>query len=173
MATPALESNGDRSVADDVSDGSDEWGAAELVIPAEVIQSNNMQPSEASAPLNDDDYWKVKPTVSSKSEIIKESAKLEDDRTGEPMIIVDMTLMDPHIHSRFDPNAVNDSQGASKLRKMIEQDYAKYAKQSPQLVANGTIIPCGSSVWRPALVKLRKDRPGHYFCPIFGPRKKY
>lgn len=153
------------------SDGSDEWGAAELVIPDNLNQSNS-QPSKPIDPLNDDDYWKIQPDDDTpKRDPTNQIQKSQDNSSGEPMIIVDMALMDPNIHSRFDPNAVNDSEGASKLRKTIEQDYAKYAKHSSHLVADGTIIPCGSSVWRPALVKLRKDRPGHYFCPIFGPKK--
>ena len=94
----------------------------------------------------------------------------DDDGGGEPMIIVDITQIDPNIHSKFDRNSVNDPTGASALRKKIEGDYINYAKNNV-LISDGTVIPCGSSVWRGALSRLRDERPGHYFVPIFPPKK--
>ena len=87
------------------------------------------------------------------------------------MIIVDITQIDINIHSKFDRNSVNDSAAASAMRKKIDSDYEKYSRNS-KLVAEGTIIPCGSSVWRDALVRLRDERPGHYFAPIFPSKQK-
>ena len=87
------------------------------------------------------------------------------------MIIVDLTKMTKdQIHSKFDRNAVNDPEAASALRKKIEQDYEQYAKDS-ELLGDGTVIPCGMSVWRGALSRLRDERQGHYFAPIFPPKK--
>ena len=95
------------------------------------------------------------------------SISIEDSRQGEgePMILVDLTqLTDDRIHSRFDRNSVNDPEAVSTWRKTIQ--YEEYSKKS-DLLANGTVIPCGSSVWRAALVRLRDERKGHYFVPIF------
>ncbi|KAL3893916.1 MAG: hypothetical protein SGARI_007902 [Bacillariaceae sp.] len=86
------------------------------------------------------------------------------------MIIVDLTQIDANIHSKFDRNSVSDSAAASALRKKIEGDYDKYAKDAT-LITEGTVIPCGSSVWRGALMRLRDERQGHYFAPIFPPKK--
>lgn len=149
-------------MADDDSVDSDDWGAEELVIPPAAEKTN-------SGDNNDDvgdDYWEVEKTI-------EEDAKPEVKNTveeGQPMIIVDITKMNPEIHSKFDRNSVNKPEEASALRKKIEKNYNDYAFSS-ELLAEGTIIPCGSSVWRDALVRLRDDKPGHYFVPIFPPPK--
>ena len=152
-------------MADDSDSDSDEWGMEELVFPPKPA------PEETGAEPNDggDDFWaaepKEEPISTSNDEIALEKPK------GEPMIIVDITQIDINIHSKFDRNSVNDSAAASAMRKKIESDYEKYSRNS-KLVAEGTIIPCGSSVWRDALVRLRDERPGHYFAPIFPSKQK-
>uniref|UniRef100_A0A7S0UNP6 Uncharacterized protein n=1 Tax=Pseudo-nitzschia delicatissima TaxID=44447 RepID=A0A7S0UNP6_9STRA len=153
-------------MADNDSIDSDEWGAEELVIP---------QDRECSNAENDDrndvgdEYWEIEKTIE-KVEETNESDKLSAE-DGESMIIVDITQLNPDIHSKFDRNSVNKPEEASALRKKIEKSYDEYAF-SNDLLSEGTIIPCGTSVWRDALVRLRDDRPGHYFVPIFAPKAK-
>lgn len=120
---------------------------------------------------DDDDGWQSKLPSHTHESGDKKSDLLPDQASeGEPMIIVDMTeLTNDAINSRFDPNAVNDPEAVKKLRRKIEQDYEKYAKDS-SLVANRTVVPCGSSVWKSALAALRREKVGHYFCPIFPPK---
>jgi hypothetical protein len=86
------------------------------------------------------------------------------------MMIVDITKLDENVHSKFDRNSVNNPDAASAWRKKMEQEYEKFSKDT-QLLENGTVIPCGSSVWRDALVRLRDERKGHYLCPVFSPKK--
>ena len=157
-------------MADDDSVDSDEWGAEELVIPADGGKSDVDNTNNENDIGND--YWEVKKSIQGDlepKESSKESTK-ESAKDGEPMIIVDITNMNPDIHSKFDRNSVNQPEEASKLRKKMEKNYNDYAF-SNDLLSEGTIIPCGSSVWRDALVRLRDDRPGHYFVPIFSPTK--
>ena len=147
---------------------SDEWGAEELVIPqaGERTDADDINDEEK----NDlgDDYWEVEKKI--EEEVVE--TKKSDEKSvegGEPMIIVDITNMNPDIHSKFDRNSVNKPEEASALRKKIEKNYNDYAFSS-ELLSEGTVIPCGTSVWRDALVRLRDDRPGHYFVPIFAPK---
>jgi len=154
-------------MADDDSIDSDEWGAEELVIPPDGQET--AVDKDGSDDENDvgDDYWEVKKRVPQVTETQETNQVSVDD--GEAMIIVDITLINPNIHSKFDRNSVNQPEEASALRKKIEKNYKEYAF-SNKLLSDGAVIPCGTSVWRDALVRLRDDRPGHYFVPIFAPK---
>ena len=170
-------------MADDDSDDSDEWGLEELVIPPKGEKTgggNTGQGTDADGDADvGDDYWEVKKNTgvgakgASKEQEDDSNGgnNNDDDKGGEPMIIVDMTLLNPDIHSKFDRNSVNQPEEASALRKAIEKDYETYAHSSDYL-SEGIVVPCGSSVWRGALVRLRDERPGHYFVPIFRPKTK-
>jgi hypothetical protein len=153
--------------ADD-SDGSDEWGMEELDIK-EVDGTFPQNPSEIDTNLQDDDeaYWEME-LKKDKEEPPKNEPLKKLEIPSQPMIIVDLTKMDPNVHSKHDRNSVNDAEAASTLRKTIEADYSTYAKDASR-IADGTVLPCASSVWRDALVRLRDERPGHYFVPIFPP----
>lgn len=152
-------------MTDDDSD-SDEWGTEELVIPS---QKNNLQ--DESTKNDEDDDWEIKLEKKTSTSEVETSENSKNPGEGEPMIIVDITKIDSNIHSKHDRNSVNDPTGASALRKKIEDDYEAYSK-NPTLLSNGTIIPCGSSVWQTALIRLRNERPGHYFAPLFPSKKK-
>jgi hypothetical protein len=156
----------------DASDSSDEWGMEELDLTKAKISNNNKDDADEDADDNnkDEDYWKVEPTHDNGKEKDDVNPPKPHDE-GSPMIIVDVTKMNPSIHSKHDRNSVNDIEGASKMKKKLEAEYDAHAKDS-DLLADGTVIPCGSSVWRAALVRLRDERPGHYFVPVFPPKKK-
>jgi len=173
----------------DGSDGSDEWGTAELVMPP---PSPSPAPEEGEGTAlagiwrgrsgNDggDRYWAnaapAVETVKNRTSKIRDvkgvSQGEEEEAIGEPMIIVDLTLLsEGAVHSRYDRNSVNDPAAASALRKRIEADYLRYARSEIAMVSDGTVVPCGSSVYRGALARLRDERPGHYFAPVFPPKE--
>ena len=153
---------------------SDDWATEDLPdLPVPSIYEQADATNQQQQLHDDNEGWERKlpppkePTASDQHTAVEE---------GEPMIIVDMTALSeadsslPAIHSKFDANAVNDPEAVKKLRVTIETNYETYAKNA-NLLADGTVIPCGSTVWRPALARLRQARAGHYFCPIFPPKK--
>jgi hypothetical protein len=144
---------------------SDEWGMEELDIPSKLNQVVADKDGGDAKVGDDEDYWKVEPKA-----VPQPQKEAPPAKAGEPMIIIDITQINPEIHSKFDRNSVNDAEASSAMRKKIESNYEKYAKDS-KLLADGTVVPCGSSVWRDALVRLRDERSGHYFVPIFPPQK--
>ena len=176
------------------SDDSDGWGMEELVIPSANNNDTADEVDDDNNKKNDDgtDYWAVDTTSTNNQNDDKDSNNENEaqqkqnnagggsnndndngDGSGEPMIIVDITQINSNIHSKFDRNSVNNPEEASKLRKKIECNYDEYATATAnanELISNGTVIPCGSSVWKDALIQLRNDRPGHYFVPIFKKR---
>ena len=150
-----------------MSESDDDWATEELP-PLPVNKSSEKE--EKSLEDDEDDDWQAKlPPTSSSTDASKESKSAMKE--GEPMLIVDMTqLSNEEIHSRFDPNSVNDPAAVKRLRLQIENQYDKYARDA-SLLADRTVIPCGSSVWKSALAVLRKEKCGNYFCPIFPPKK--
>jgi hypothetical protein len=162
--------------ADQDSSDEDEWGLEELPLPTRSGNTAGFDGNDDNEKV-DDSYWeqevqenKLQINSSLPESLLAEENVEKEEGGGEPMILVDMTaLSEGAIHSKFDRNSVNDAAAVSKLRRSIEEDYTAYAKNG-SLVAEGTVIPCGTSVWREALIQLRDERAGHFFAPIFPPK---
>jgi hypothetical protein len=157
---------------------SDDWDTAGddlVVVPVSTPLAKKNDDGENEHDDNNDDGWTVKLSendTKSGAIVQKDDNNVgeEEAAAGEPMIIVDMTIMDPSIHNKFDKNSVSDPDKASKLRKQIENSYYEMYAKNAELLADGTVIPCGSSVYRQALIRLRREKPGHYYCAIFPPK---
>ena len=151
---------------------SDEWGQEELIIPS-VATAAVVSAYDSAA--NDENYWNVAPQQTTKTSKPVPNKSAQDDRSNsdndQPLLLVDVTQLDDTVHCRFDAHSVNDVAAASAWRRKIEADYDDYARNA-DLVATGTVVPCGAGVWRVALQKLRSERAGHYWCPIFPPKTK-
>lgn len=154
----------------DSDDDSDDWATEDLPpLPKASGASSSDARGVAAEDAEDDMYWEVeKNTQPPTGAEDHQPPKKEQEEEGHPMLLVDMTILsNGEIHSKFDPNAVNDPVAVKKLRNEI--DFATYASDAT-LLANRTVVPCGSTVWRAALVSLRKETSGHYWCPIFPPK---
>ena len=159
---------------DNDDDDSYEWATGDLP-PIPVRRKNDADDKESSN-INDDgddkDWFSdIKPVIRHQAQDTSKKEEESSSEEGHPMILVNLTfLSDGAIHSKFDANSVNDPEAVKQWRRKIEANYHNYANRA-ELLANRTIIPCGSSVWRPALVTLRNEGKGHYYCPIFPPNK--
>jgi hypothetical protein len=166
-------------------DDSDDWAREDLpdlplhLAPIDSKCSTTEQQHHNAADEEGDGEWEQKIIPTTNENIVvpenEGTNNTKSNNTGEPMIIVDMTTLSKilslsEIHCKFDPNSVNDVVAVKALRQQIENDYDTYFKNM-DYISERIIIPCGSSVYRPALIELRKDRPGHYFYPIFPPKK--
>lgn len=171
---------------DESDNDSDDWAKDELPdlpLPLSVVPMppNQSTAHEVKDDGDDDSGWEQKlapPTVNHKNiDVMDDNDRTDNDDiidTGEPIIIVDMTILSQRlslseIHCRFDPNSVNNVIAVKVLRQQIENQYHVYSKNM-DYISERVVIPCGSSVYRPALIELRQERPGHYFYPIFPPK---
>jgi hypothetical protein len=150
---------------------SDEWATAELP-DAAVPQQGPTKKTEIEVVDDDDDKDWSTPLLPCDHKATRKSRShsKQDDNTdgGEPMILVDLTeLTCGAIHSRFDAFSVNDPAAVAAWRH--DNKYVSLAKDT-SLIAKGTVIPCGSSVWRTALSTLKRERPGHFITPVFPPK---
>lgn len=167
------------STMNDDSDDSDDWATEELNFATSNVTTAAAKDEDPPPPPNgwqlkdeiDATDWQTQIAVSSQAQIDSDPKKKSD--SGEPMIVVDMTALTEldtkfgnAIHCRFDAHGVNDPEAVRVLRTKIERDYETFSKDT-DLVASGIVIPCGTSVWKPALSRMRLEKPGHYFCPIF------
>ena len=57
---------------------------------------------------------------------------------------------------------------AREWTRKIEESYNMYTNDA-QLLAEGTVKACGSTVWRDALATLRDETLGQFWCPCFPP----
>ena len=172
---------------DDSDTDSDDWAKGDLPeLPSLPIGSSSSKAASmehhnhqniANEDNDDDDGWEQKLVHRTNDKVVVTKTDQNDVNSdlGEPIIIVDMTTLSQllslsEIHCQFDPNSVNDVVAVKALRHQIESNYDTY-KKNMDFISERIIIPCGSSVYRPALIELRNERPGHYFYPIFPPKK--
>lgn len=155
-----------------MSDELEDWETADLVLP-----TTSLAVTAANEPISQDQSeWvederpplEVATTVgASKSS----AARHEEEREYETMYLVDLTVLsDGKIHNKFDAHSCNDPELKKKWCDKISAAYFEYDKNS-KLISEGVIRHCSERVWRDALISLRNDHPGHFFAPIFRPKK--
>ena len=159
----------------------DEWGTHELILDekSKPLMVADLDSSSKGEDQDEDEYWnsnilnnttEKSHTTTTVSKSKNEDINNEDDEGGELMFLIDVTMIDSTIHSKYDRNSVNNPEAASKLRKHVERNFTQYQNDS-NLIASRAVIPCGTSVWKEALARMRDDKKGHYFLPIFPPKQ--
>ena len=155
-----------------MSDSEDDWDKSsdDLDIPAALAPSSAQPADPAPAPSAapsalDDDWGESLPTPAPIA-----APPPQNPSSDKPMIIVDVSMHTNHaIHNRNDRNSNNDPVAVSKLRAEFEASYESISTSS-DLLASSIVIPCSSGVFPAALQRLRDEKPGHFFLPIFPPK---
>jgi hypothetical protein len=96
----------------------------------------------------------------------KEEAKRMLD--ARPVLLVNLTALDPEVHNTADKHAVSDVARASALRKKIEAAYDTYAGDAA-MKASGTVRASTRGTYVQTLGALRDEERGQYFCACFPP----
>ena len=98
------------------------------------------------------------------------TAKAKEKKTldARPVLLVNLTALDPEVHNRADKHAVSDVARASALRKKIEAAYDTYAGDAAMKVA-GTVRASTRGTYLATLRSLRDEEAGAYFCACFPP----
>mmetsp|Transcript_5016 Transcript_5016/g.12878 ORF Transcript_5016/g.12878 Transcript_5016/m.12878 type:complete len:142 (-) Transcript_5016:441-866(-) len=86
------------------------------------------------------------------------------------VVLVNLTaLSSGEIHNRFDKNSVNDVDAKARLVRRLEGDVNLTSSEN---LATGVVRPCGPSVWREALARLRDAHPGQYWAPVWPKQRQ-
>ena len=89
------------------------------------------------------------------------------ERAGRPpVLLVDLTAIDPGVHNRADKHAVNDPSAASAMRRRIESEYAAFAAEH---ASDGVAVATTRGAHLAKLRSLRDETPGHYWVACFPP----
>jgi len=90
----------------------------------------------------------------------------KSERDALPVLLVDLTAIDPGVHNRADKHAVNDPSAASAMRRRIESEYAAFAAEH---ASDGVAVATTRGAHLAKLRSLRDEMPGHYWVACFPP----
>jgi hypothetical protein len=90
----------------------------------------------------------------------------KSERDALPVLLVDLTAIDPGVHNRADKHAVNDPSAASAMRRRIESEYAAFAAEH---ASDGVAVATTRGAHLAKLRSLRDETPGHYWVAGFPP----
>ena len=90
----------------------------------------------------------------------------KSERDALPVLLVDLTAIDPGVHNRADKHAVNDPSAASAMRRRIESEYAAFAAEH---ASDGVAVATTRGAHLAKLRSLRDETPGHYWVACFPP----
>jgi len=158
----------------DDDDDDDDWDTVgdDLPEPPAAADSVQQDPDTTAPDDNDEEGWETPlVTETGAATALSNPSKPTDDKDTN-MFLVDLTqLSKGEIHNRNDVHSVNDPDAVHTWRKRLQEAPLSDYAQNPDYLADATVIPCSSGVWKAALPTLRKERPGHYIIPIFPSTK--
>ena len=154
-----------------MSSDSDDWdvpdeGTFRRVDTEAIVAAEAAEQADAAARAAEADAKRARDAVASARDA--ERAKERERRDSEPVVLVDITALDPTVHNRHDKNAVNDVDKASEWRRTVEAAYGKYSADE-DLIAAGTVRGCTRGAYLGELRRLRDEVPGHYWVAVFPP----
>lgn len=89
--------------------------------------------------------------------------------SGPPVLLVDLTdLTGGELHNRFDKFACNDPEAKARWSKKIATDFEGYL-HNEELISRGVVHVTTNRGWKDLLSRLRDEKLGHFFCPVFSP----
>jgi hypothetical protein len=157
-------------------DSSDDWeNCNDFIISSTIkdiheIEEENVKISNNKEVVEEE--W-IEETIIEAKDLDKTTKNIkkeinEDEKEYKIMILVDFTVLsNGKIHNKFDKYSVNDVDAKVELSKKISKEYSAYANNS-ELIQTSVVRHCSERVWKDALISLRVDYPGHYWCPIFN-----
>ena len=107
----------------------------------------------------------VRPTTTARRDAERRAAE-KIERDALPVLLVDLTAIDPGVHNRADKHAVNDPSAASAMRRRIESEYAAFAAEH---ASDGVAVATTRGAHLAKLRSLRDETPGHYWVACFPP----
>lgn len=140
-----------------MSSDSDDWETAD--IPDGVFQRVDVAAIEAKEKEARDRA--AAEALARDREAAEATAKAEEKRTLDtrPVLLVNLTALDPEVHNRADKHAVSDIARASALRKKIEAAYDTYAGDAAMKAA-GTVRASTRGTYVAALGSFTRRRSG-------------
>ena len=140
-----------------MSSDSDDWETAD--IPDGAFQRVDVAAIEAKEKEARDRA--AAEALARDREAAEATAKAEEKRTLDtrPVLLVNLTALDPEVHNRADKHAVSDIARASALRKKIEAAYDTYAGDAAMKAA-GTVRASTRGTYVAALGSLRDEEGG-------------
>ena len=140
-----------------MSSDSDDWETAD--IPDGAFQRVDVAAIEAKEKEARDRA--AAEALARDREAAEATAKAEEKRTLDtrPVLLVNLTALDPEVHNRADKHAVSDIARASALRKKIEAAYDTYAGDVAMKAA-GTVRASTRGTYVAALGSLRDEEGG-------------
>lgn len=147
-----------------MSDSEDDWERAD--VPEGTFARVDSAAIEAERAMAEAEAEAQRRAADEARRDAERRAAEKSERDALPVLLVDLTAIDPGVHNRADKHAVNDPSAASALRRRIESEYAAFAAEH---ASDGVAVATTRGAHLAKLRSLRDETPGHYWVACFPP----